>query len=97
MKLYIPHLNYLVNVKKVPAEKPVYNAVSWVQWVKDGEVDVYIKTPVTKTDSSLLAHELIHVLQNIAEDRNIDFLKEGEHMGYLMQWLHGEIMGSKWK
>jgi hypothetical protein len=36
---------------------------------------------------------LIHVLQFICVDRNMDFTVETEHMGYLMHYLMGQVLG----
>jgi len=39
------------------------------------------------------AHEVIHVIQNICIDRHINFTKETEHMGYLMQYILAKVIG----
>lgn len=41
----------------------------------------------------LVAHEVIHVLGEICIDRHITFTNEKEHMGYLMQYILGRIIG----
>ena len=40
-----------------------------------------------------VAHELIHVLQFICADRNMDFVREQEHMAYIMHYLMGKVYG----
>lgn len=95
MKIYIPHLHYTVNVKtfkKPPEETP--NAKRYVESIDGNTSNMYLPEKNTPTD---IAHELIHILQNICLNRNIDFSTETEHMGYLMQWLMGKILGYEYK
>lgn len=95
-KIYIPHLNYTVRVhtfKFPPPEIP--NALAYVQEKDSNSCDLYVSSH--KENAGDLAHELVHVLQFICIQRNIDFARETEHMGYLMHWLMGEVLGYEWK
>lgn len=95
MKIYIHHLHYTVNIKRlkiVPNDIP--NAKRYVWKVDNNTSDMYLPEKNTPTD---IAHELIHVLQNICASRNMEFTEETEHMGYLMQWLMGKILGYEYK
>ena len=42
-----------------------------------------------------IAHELTHVLQAICEQYQMNFLKESEHMAYLMYYLLDELLKGK--
>jgi len=89
--IYIPHLNYTVKVREAK-NPPEYlnNALNWV--VSDGQYSctLFIEK---KPHAGDLAHELIHVLQFIALERNMDFKLEQEHFAYLMHYLIGQVMG----
>lgn len=92
-RILIPHLAYTVNVKEPGKNKPITNAVAWVEWDSDNECSLYIKQPIKPYQVPTLAHELVHVLQHISEARGIHFASEREHLGYLMQWLMNEVLG----
>lgn len=93
-KIYIPHLNYTITIKeaKNPPEE-LFNAVNWVESQGQYGCTMYLDKKPHPGD---LSHELIHVLQFICLNRNMNFMTEHEHMGYLMHWLMGEILGYKW-
>lgn len=93
MKIFIPHLCYTVYVKKPTKVKPIENAIAWVQYRDRDSCELFINQPIKPHQVPTLAHELIHVLQLIAEERNIHFTSDREHFGYLMQWLMNEILG----
>jgi hypothetical protein len=94
-KIFIPHLNYTVWVRPIRAKRPerIPNAIAYVEKINNRRCDVYL--PLDDTPGSL-AHELTHALQFICEARHIDFVNEQEHMGYLMQWMTGRILGYVW-
>lgn len=94
MKIYLPHLNYTIFVKpfkKAPDVMP--NALTYCERINNKSCNIYVSKKNIPGD---LAHELVHVLQFICIDRNIDFTSETEHMGYLMHYLMGQIMGYEW-
>ena len=95
MKIYIPHLNYTVYVKTFVTPPPqIANAQAWVK-----RNDMHSCTFFKKKGKGIpadIAHELVHVLQFICIDRNIDFCTETEHMGYLMKYIMGKITGYSW-
>ncbi len=93
-KIYLPHINYTIELKEAknpPEEVP--NAKNWVTSYGQKGCAMYIDKKPNPAD---LAHEVTHVLQFICLNRNIDFKLEQEHMGYLMQYIMGEILGYKW-
>lgn len=95
-KILIPHIHYTVTVicgGKAPVD--LQNALAWA--VSDGKYGCRVYLPKGRILAGDLAHELIHVLQFIALERNIDFTMEREHFGYLMHWLMGEIGGRKYE
>lgn len=94
--IFIPHLNYVVKVRqfKTPPED-CHHSLAYVQ--SHGQHGCTLYIDLKKSCSPMdLAHEIVHILQFICMWRNIDFKIEQEHMGYLMQWLMGEIVGAKW-
>ncbi len=99
-KIYIPHLHYLVMFysgkdvpKKIRALSDMPNFT--VTEVGTNKSIICIKTE-SKNENNTIAHELIHVLRNIAIDKDIDFKEETEHFAYLMQWLMNECTGYKY-
>lgn len=93
--VYLPHLNYTVRFRRF--KKPpdcIDRAVAWIRRDNASGCTVYL--PEIATPASV-AHELIHALQYICEDRHMDFNREFEHMAYLMQYLMGNAYGYKWK
>jgi len=97
MKIIINHIGYVVLIKKPEQYKGAYvlkNVVAMTQRDNKNQSTIYIKKPIK--DTATLAHEIVHVLQNIADDRNISFVEEQEHFGYLMQYLMNEVTGYKY-
>lgn len=95
MKIYLPHINYTVYVKKF--KKPPFdlpNAHAYVESDGENSCSIFL---IEKPNPGDVAHELIHVLQRICKSRNMNFLKEEEHMAYIMHYLMGEILGYKWE
>lgn len=94
MKIYIPHLNYTIIVKepKNPPEE-LYNPKAWVKSESSKSCTLFVNKKPNPAD---LAHEVVHVLQFICLHRNIDFKTEQEHMGYLMHYIMGKVLGYEW-
>jgi hypothetical protein len=87
----IPHLNYRVVVEeKRKDDHP--ECYAYTEHVVEGETRLCIPFPIGKKRTAHLVHELIHVLQWIARDRELRFLFEEEHLAYLADWLFDEIM-----
>ena len=97
MTIDLPHINYKIHVKeyKSPPDS-IPNALAYVKRNDMYSCTIFIKKGQRKVAPDL-AHELIHVMQFICLDRNIDFCTETEHMGYTMHYLLGKIMGYKWE
>jgi len=95
--ILIPHLHYKVFIKKPTKEKPFENAVAWVESNGFYSCTLYINQPIKQKDIPTLAHELVHVLQFIALERNIDFKLEHEHFGYLMNYMMNIILGYEYE
>lgn len=94
--IYIPHLNYTVRVREAKnAPEGLVNALAWV--ISEGQHECTLYLEKGKPHAGDVAHEIIHILQFICLNRNIDFKLEFEHMGYLMQWLLGQVMEWEWK
>jgi hypothetical protein len=90
MKIKIPHLGYTLIVKQPDGSQ------KWKAWVthdSTNQCTLYIKQPIIRSEDPTLAHELVHVLQYISADRNLDLTYELEHAGYLMGYLMNEILG----
>jgi hypothetical protein len=95
-KIYLPHIHYTVHVKQmtVPPEG-VLHAKAYVLREDENSCTVFLdKKKIVAGD---LAHEIVHVLQFICGDRNINFVLEQEHTAYIMQYLMGKIMGYSWE
>lgn len=93
MKIYLPHINYTVHTRVFKYHARVPNARAYVKRTDKNSCIIYLPK---RTSSSDLAHELIHVLQYICTDRDMDFVQEQEHMGYIMHYLMGRIRGYEW-
>ena len=91
MKIKIEHLDYTITVKDPKSYKGEKDFVAMVVPNDFYGCTLYIKRPVEKRHLSTLAHELMHVLQFVAEERDIDMSSEKEHFGYLMEWLMNQI------
>lgn len=94
-KIQIPHINYTVSIKPRSALKRDHFGLAVTQDVDKHNAIMYIDNP--KQYPCSVAHELIHVLGFIVERRGIIFENEREHMGYIMQYLMGEILGYKYE
>lgn len=87
----VPHLGYTVRFR--PFKKPPPRLEKAKAWVKrDDRHSCTVYSPNGCTPSAL-AHELVHVLYFICQDRYMSFEEEFEHMAYLMQYLMGSAYG----
>jgi hypothetical protein len=93
--VYLPHINYTVRfrrAKKAPAA--IDGAYGWA--VSDDKYGCTVFLSPKDTVSGV-AHELVHVLRYICEERHMDFRTESEHMAYIMQHLMGFVLDFRWK
>lgn len=90
--IYIPHIHYTVRVKNFKPHPNIDNAQAYVEHDDKNTCTLYMNLKRKPTPGDL-AHELIHVLQFICLDRNINFTLEQEHIGYLMGYLMAQILG----
>ncbi len=89
MKILIPHLRYTVEVKDISKYK---GKVDFLGMVEDAGVTgciMWLPFPIKR---AILVHELIHVLQDIYEKKEMVMEDEIEHTAYLMEWLYEEIL-----
>ena len=98
----IPHLEYTVYLKDVKQAKgQIAESLKLLQAGTTHESTksstIWIKLPITFMESPTLGHEIIHVLQNICRERNIDFILEEEHVAYLFHYIMNECLGYKYK
>jgi hypothetical protein len=94
MKIYLPHINYTVEVRKYKPEPSLPNAFVWCERIDKNKTVLYLRP---KTPAPSIAHELVHVLRYICRDRHMDFTLEEEHMAYIMQYLLGKLTGMEWQ
>lgn len=94
-KIQIPHLNYTVSVKPRSAFKSPNPGFALTENIDRHNAIIYIDNP--KNYPCTVAHEVIHVLGFICETKGIVFENEREHMGYLMQYLMGQILGYEYE
>lgn len=96
MNIYLPHIHYTVRVRQIRRRpEGLANALAYVLHDNPNQCTLYLdrKKRIIPGD---LAHELVHVLQFICLDRNISFTQEQEHMGYIMHYLMGRVLGHTW-
>ena len=98
MKILIPHLGYTVYIKdKKLAKGLVKNYLVKMEacreTINNNSSIIWIKLPIKPIDVPTLAHEVIHVLQHIAKEKDIDFIKEEEHFAYLMHFILNTTLG----
>lgn len=92
--VYLPHLNYRVRFR--PFKKPPAHIATAKAWIsRDSTNQCTIHLPKHENPSTL-AHELVHVLYFICQDRKMVFSEEFEHMAYIMQHLMGQALGYEW-
>ena len=101
MKVYIPHIHYTVNLVEIKKSKgniknflSVYENAT--ERIDKNTSNIYFNLPIKRRDLSTLAHELVHVLQNICGDRNISFTREEENTAYILHFLMNEFTGYKY-
>ena len=96
----INHIGYTVLVKTMKDFKktPEYNPILKAVVVRDSchQSTIYIKDTKAINISSV-AHEVLHVLQFISEDRFIDMTKEKEHFAYMMSYIMNKILGYEYE
>lgn len=92
MKIHLSHLGYTVTVRKFKPNPTIPNALAYVKNDDAHNCSIYLDSS-RKIGAGDLAHELVHVLQFICLNRNINFTLEHEHMGYIMHYLMGKIQG----
>lgn len=89
--LKLPHLNYTIVVeKKKKGDRDESDA--YTKRVSVEESLICLPLPITgPVRQAHLVHEIMHVLQNICEGDNMNFLEEREHMAYIAGWLFTQI------
>jgi len=86
----LPHLGYTVRIrgpKPHPDGKP---SAAWITRDNADRCTIYLPNKLTP---GMVSHELVHALQYICEDRNMEFLTESEHTAYLMQYMMNRCFG----
>lgn len=93
MKIEIPHLGYTILVKDVSKGKQDWKA--WVHRDNNNQCTVFLDLKNLKKPVYFptIAHEITHVLQFIALARDIDFMTEQEHFGYMTNYILNKILG----
>ena len=98
IKIKIPHLKYTVFI--LDKSKAVGITKEYLKTrnacavrVNNTTATVFIKMPVKQLQFPLLVHELVHVLQYIARDRDMDFIQEQEHFAYIMHYILNQVLG----
>lgn len=87
----IPHLDYRVFIEK-KKKGDLDAAAGYVKKMCVGECLMVLQLPIKgQVTAGHLVHEIIHVLQYIAEDHNMSFCYEREHLAYIAGYLFEEI------
>lgn len=77
------------------AKKSKYPVPASTEKIDKNTCILWLPHPI-KANGTLF-HEITHALQFICEARNIDFILEQEHMGYIAQFVTNEILGWKYE
>jgi hypothetical protein len=100
MKILIPHLFYTIEVKdkklakgKVKRYLEEGDFYACYEAINKNNSKIWIKLPVKPTEVPTLVHEIIHCLQHLSRERDIDFKSEEEHFAYLTQYILNQILG----
>ena len=81
-------MGYRILIKK-PTRKEF---VAYVERDNKNQCTLFINRPVRLINTPTLAHEIVHILQYIAEARNMDMVQEQEHFGYLMNYIMNRVL-----
>lgn len=97
MKIQIPHINYTVTIKDI-AKKDTSNIfknkpTGIAEQVDKNNAIIYLPKEIKHYQHGIVGHEIIHILQFIAEDRNMNFVLEQEHFAYLFMYIFGKVLG----
>jgi CRISPR/Cas system-associated endoribonuclease Cas2 len=91
-KAYLPHIHYTIYFKDLSELQGVEikGSAYTIDFDKNTSI-VFIenikKNSKEKNALPTIAHEIVHVLQNICESRMMDFTSEKEHTAYIMSYL----------
>lgn len=88
----IPHLKY--TVRFVPLRRDKDDPPTMTAQVKRYDFEAHICLP-PRVSVTTLAHEITHVLRLIVETYHMDYLRESEHMAYLMGFLMEKAIGDR--
>lgn len=87
----IEHLKTVIIVTK-KRKGDLAEAAAYAKRMCAGEYELVLPLPIKgKVTAGHLVHEIIHILQYIIEDNNMDFTKEREHMAYIVWYLFEQI------
>ena len=92
MKIYIHHLVYTIHIKD-KYHKHMGNLPS-CERMDNNNCILWLPKKIRR-EVTTVAHEVMHVLQYIAEARDINMTAEQEHMGYLMQYIMAKVLQIK--
>ena len=67
------------------------------EYIENGHIKLHFRSKPKYIDFPSVAHEVVHCLQWIAKDRNIEFIKEEEHFAYLMQYILNRILNLEYR
>lgn len=87
----IPHLTYRVILRDAihPSWKDEHPSC---ERTGKGECVLWIPAKFRKM-ATVMAHECLHAVQFMAEDRSFDMMREQEHAAYLLHYIMAEAMG----
>ena len=94
MNIYLDHIFYRIEVsfksRKFLNNRGIECAC---EYIENGYIKLHFRNKPKMKDFPSVAHEVVHCLQWIANDRNINFTKEEEHFAYMMQFILNRIFG----
>jgi hypothetical protein len=97
-KIHIPHLSYTLYIcdkknAKGYAKEYLKKMHACREIIDHKSSKIWIKIPIKPLEFPTLAHEVVHVLQHIAKEKDMVFEKEEEHFAYLMHYILNEVLG----
>lgn len=97
MDIKIKHLGYTVRVRPRKAHTTSPNWMLYVtERTDENTATIYANSPIKTSDIPSIVHEIIHALQFLSADRDIQFTQEQEHFAYLAQHILNEILDYKY-
>lgn len=91
MRIYLPHIDYEVVVKHRTSYKTAHSGIWLCERTDVDSSTLFIEIPKKPHEYGMLAHEVMHVIENICIDRGMVLEEEKESMAYCVQYIMNTI------